>query len=501
MTRRAATSPARRPDRARTAVAALPCVFIATGQAQAHGFGARYDLPIPLSLYLAGAGFTVALSFAMLAFFVRKAPSGGECRSISLEHTAFGRLLRAPTVLLACRVLGVALFVLVVTAGLLGTQNALKNIAPIMVWAIWWVGMAYISALLGDLWALVNPLDTLFGWAEGFYARFWPARKLALGLHYPDALGAWPAVVLFLAFVWTEVVWKHSDTPAYLAAAMLGYSALTWLGMLLFGRTQWLRHGEVFAVVFGLLARFAPTELRKSSAGSYALDLRPFGVGLLSRDPVSNSVLVLVLAMLAAVSFDGFMETPLWAAILEYYAPLAQDLASDSDSDTPRAWVQTAGVIGAPLLFVAVYLTVCRLIAWGGAARVPVTRTAGLFVLTLMPIAIAYHLAHYLSFLAMAGQFLIPLASDPFGFGWDLFGTRNYFVRIGLVDARAVWYISIGAIVAGHVVAVYLAHRTALQAYSDPKIALRSQWPMIALMVCYTMISLWIIAQPIVTIR
>ena len=93
------------------------------------------------------------------------------------------------------------------------------------------------------------------------------------------------------------------------------------------------------------------------------------------------------------------------------------------------------------------------------------------------------------------------MASDPFGLGWDLFGTKNHFIRIGLVGARAVWYLSIGAIVTGHIVAVGLAHRVAMQAYSDRRVALRSQWPMVALMVCYTMTSLWIIAQPIVTVR
>jgi hypothetical protein len=101
----------------------------------------------------------------------------------------------------------------------------------------------------------------------------------------------------------------------------------------------------------------------------------------------------------------------------------------------------------------------------------------------------------------MAGQYLIPLASDPFGFGWDLFGTRNRFIRIGLIDARAVWYISIAAIVTGHVVAVYLSHCVALNANPDRRAALRSQWPMVVLMVGYTMTSLWIIAQPIVTTR
>lgn len=499
MTRQTAISPVVASRRARFAVPISLCALVVTGQAQAHGFGARYDLPIPLSFYLTGAGLTVALSFAMLALFMRRAPAPDEYWRINLTRTALGRSLAAPAVLLAIRVLGVALFLLVIAAGLFGAQSPLKNIAPVMIWAIWWVGMAYVSALLGDLWALVNPLDTLFAWAEALCARIKSGRELSLGLSYPDSLGSWPAVVLFVAFVWVEVVWPHSDHPRQLAAAMLAYSALTWLGMLLFGRAQWLRRGEVFSLVFGLLARFAPTELRRSSAGESEFNLRPYGVGLRSRVPVSGSTLVLVLAMLAAVSFDGFMETPLWAAIIESYAPPGQDLTSDSDA--ARALVQTAGVIGAPLLFVAVYRVFCRLIAWCGSARVPVASVARLFVLTLVPIAIAYHLAHYLSFLAMAGQYLIPLASDPFGFGWDLFGTKNYFIRIALIDARAVWYVSIGAIVLGHVAAVYLAHCVALQAYSDRQIALRSQWPMLALMVCYTMTSLWLIAQPIVTTR
>ena len=482
----------------RKTVALALSTFGATGWVQAHGFGARYDLPLPLSLYLAGAALTVAVSFAMLAVFMRSAPVSDAHWRLNLTRTAGGRFLLAPRFLLACRTLAVALFLVVVAAGLCGVQSPLKNIAPVMVWAIWWVGMAYISALLGDLWALVNPLDTLFGWAQALAARIRPGGTPAVGLRYPDVLGAWPAVVLFLAFVWMELVWEHSDTPAHLAAAMLAYSAITWLGMLLFGRAQWLCRGEVFTLAFGLLARFAPTEVRESGSGGRALYLRPYGVGLLSREPVPASMAVLVLAMLAAVSLDGFMETPLWASVLEYYTPPAPGMVGDAAA---RTWVQTAGVAGAPLLFVGVYLIFCRLTAWSGGGRVPPARVAGLFVLTLVPIAIAYHLAHYLSFLVMAWQYLIPLVSDPFGFGWDLFGTRNHFVRIGLVDARAVWYLSLGAIVIGHVIAVYLAHCVALQAYSDRRVALRSQWPMVALMVCYTMTSLWIIAQPIVTMR
>ena len=486
--------PLRRTRSALLAGAALACALPIAGPALAHGFGQRYFLPIPLWLYLTGAGLTVAASFALIGLLVRRAPTAQDHKRIDLTHLPIGRVLGAPAVLAGLRILCVGLYLLVVVAGLIGTQSPLKNIAPAMVWAVWWVGMAYVSALLGNLWALVNPLDTLFAAAESIYGRLRPGQPLTLGLRYPESLGVWPAVALFFTFIWMEMAWEASDHPASLAAAMLGYSALTWLGMLLFGRAEWLRRGEVFSLVFGLIARFAPTEARV--AGARELKLRPYAVGLLVNEPLPASQIVLVLLILIAVSFDGFRDTPAWAAIVD---GLGQDFHHSA---------VTLGFAASAVLFLAVYLGFCRLIARygespsrdgaGPAVGHSVSRVAGLFVLTLIPISIAYHLAHYLFFLVMAAQYLIPLASDPLGLGWNLFGSRNYFVRIGLIDARIVWYVSVAAIVAGHVIALYLAHLQALREFQDRQGALRSQWPMLALMVCYTMVSLWIIAQPIV---
>ena len=283
----------------------------------AHGFGARYDLPIPLSLYLAGAGLTVAVSFAMLAVFMRSAPVSDEHWRLDLTRTAGGRLLVAP-VFPAC----------LPHAGrraLPGRRRGrpVRRAKP----AEEHRPGHGLGHLVGGHGLHLGAAGRLVGARQsarhavrlgGGALRAPPARAQACDrTAVSGRLGAWPAVVLFLAFVWMELVWEHSDSPAYLAAAMLAYSALTWLGMLLFGRTQWLSHGEVFALVFGLLARFAPTEVRESGTGGRALNLRPYGVGLLSREPVPASMVVLVLAMLAAVCFDGFMETPLWAGILE----------------------------------------------------------------------------------------------------------------------------------------------------------------------------------------
>ena len=123
---------------------------------------------------------------------------------------------------------------------------------------------------------------------------------------------------------------------------------------------------------------------------------------------------------------------------------------------------------------------------------------ARLFSYSLIPIALAYNIAHYITLFLIQGQLIITLASDPFGSGWDLFGTVNYSLNISIINARILWFLSVALIVIGHVLAVYLAHRVAIRTFTDRTVAQKSQYPMLSLMVVYTVVSLWIIAQPIV---
>ena len=283
--------------------------------------------------------------------------------------------------------------------------------------------------------------------------------------------------------------------------------------MAIFGRETWLARGEAFSVVFGLLARFAPLDGGGVPAGetdaeqeaAAGLTLRPYGVGLLAVRPLGTSAVCLVLLMLATVTYDGIGETPLWAGFLDWVvvseslrAPL---LALQKSGVDLLAFLRSLGLVATPLVFFATYALFSRLIAAvvvraGGEAST--CAAAGAFVLTLVPIALAYHLAHYLSYLLLAGQFILPQVSDPLGLGWDLFGTANWAIDIGIVSIKAVWWIAVVAVVVGHVYAVYLAHVMALRLYGSGRAALLSQLPLVLLMVAYTMISLWILSQPIV---
>ena len=480
------------------------------GPASAHAFGQRYDLPLPLALYVAGAGAVVALSFVVMALFVREGRAGRAPWRLDLASSWIGRLLTQAWLVAALQALSFAVFLLVLLAAFFGDANPTRNFAPTFVWVVWWIGLAYLQALVGDIWRAVNPWRIVFLWAEALLRR---AGRQARPAAYPARLGHWPAVLFFWIFAWLELVSDAAERPASLGVLILIYSVLTWGGMAIFGRETWLARGEAFSVVFGLLARFAPLDGGGPPAGEIGddgnnaagLTLRPYGVGLLAVRPLGTSAVCLVLLMLATVTYDGIGETPLWAGFLDWVvvseslrAPL---LALQRSGVDLLAFLRSLGLVATPLVFFATYalfsrLTAAVVVRAGGEAST--CAAAGAFVLTLVPIALAYHLAHYLSYLLLAGQFILPQASDPLGLGWDLFGTANWAIDIGIVSIKAVWWIAVVAVVVGHVYAVYLAHVMALRLYGSGRAALLSQLPLVLLMVAYTMISLWILSQPIV---
>jgi hypothetical protein len=203
--------------------------------------------------------------------------------------------------------------------------------------------------------------------------------------------------------------------------------------------------------------------------------------------------MVFVIVMLSTVTFDGLMATPFWQRIEN-----ALYVALPALGDARLAIINTLGLLSFCAIFVGAYRLFARWIAHASKERMTPDTAGRAFVLTLVPIAIAYLLAHYLSYFLIQGQLLIRLVSDPFGFGWNIFGTAHFRPDIGIVGARFVWYTSLFAIVIGHVAAVSLVHTIALRRFGDPRLAIRSQIPVLVLMVAYTMTSLWIIAQPIV---
>ena len=493
-----------RMTRVLAAVSALAIFFAVVSPAYGHAFGQRYDLPIPLSYFLIGAAATVALSFVVIGMFVQKGRESFSYPRLNLFRVpAVGAVLSSGVAAIVVRALSVALFLLLLLTGFLGTNRPIDNLSPTFIWIIWWVGMGYIAALLGNVWMFVNPWKIIFEWFQKISGQSeWEEEA---PFRYPEGLDAWPALLLFFLFAWSENVFTGAFRPFTLSVMVVLYSIITWAGMAAFGKHTWLRHGEAFSVLFGLFARFSPTEVRvvnrsvcarydserslesecvdcydcyeRASKESKELNLRPFAVGLAVKRHISIAMAAFVILTLATVSFDGFQDTEAWAS-------WRTDLLTITTTDV----VDTLGLSIAPLLFALVYVVFC----WGVR---PMSGDSGDFG---SPIALAYNIAHFVTLLLIQGQLIIPLASDPFGFGWDVFGSMDYNVNLEIISAKTVWFISLAAIVLGHVISVYLAHLTSLRLSDRAPNALRGQIPMLVLMVLYTVSSLWIIGQPIV---
>jgi hypothetical protein len=493
--------PGRRPWQRSGAFLATVSVLFSM-PAHGHGFGLRYDLPLPLVLWIIGAASTVLLSFLIVAIAVRsnasvKAPAQPNLPRWQISKPVTGRRIR-----LIAQLLAVAALIFIVVAGIIGDQIPTRNLAPTAIWIAWWVGFSYLSAFVGNVWSVVNPWAAIFEWCEQLLSKPSTARRAKV--NWPKNLGVWPATGLFLVFAWLELIWEGRSIPSQLAWLAIGFSVLTWTGMFFFGRSTWLTHADPFALAFSILSKFGPVvtdrgesldcdRCDRAAESRQRWMLRPPGAGLLHTENMSPSLMVFVIVMLSTVTFDGLMATPFWQRI-ENVLYVALPALGDSRLEI----INTLGLLSFCGIFIAVYRLVATLIGHASKKRMTPDAASRAFVLTLVPIAIAYLVAHYLSYFLIQGQLLIRLASDPFGFGWNIFGTAHFRPDIGIVGARFVWYTSLFAIVIGHVAAVSLAHIIALRSFDDPRLAIRSQIPMLMLMVAYTMLSLWIIAQPIV---
>ena len=474
------------------ALAALPALGPLT--AWAHGFDERYDLPAPLAWFVAGASLSIALTFVFAMFFARSAPVPGEQQAPEKWLRA-GPALQVPGVI--CRAAALLLFLVTIAAALWGTGDPMMNLAPTFVWIIWWVGLSLLVACVGNIWPVLDPWRTLFALMDHATRRLGRPEGLSLGWHWPPGAGVWPAVALLLAWSWLEVVYPVAATPYRLGLTLLAWSAVTLTGMVCFGRKTWQRHVDVFAIYFNTLGRMAPLGAAQRTNG---IAIRMPGTALIttgadapSEPSAPAGSAGFVVAMLSTVLFDGLHGGQAWLLLeqlLKQTMPRMMDING--------YFAGTVGLVGVWLLFFAAYQLTCFFTA-ALTRDASGARIALRFAPTLVPIAVAYNVAHNFSSLMIQGQNAMSLLSDPFGWRWNLFGTAQLHANIGLVDARLTWHVAVGAIVAGHAIAVWLAHRVALRDAASPRQAAIASLPLTVLMIAYTAISLSVIAEPMVT--
>jgi hypothetical protein len=393
--------------------------------------------------------------------------------------------------------LSLVFLIILIAAGHSGSTDPLANPLPMVTWSLLWIGLVFAHVLLGNVWAFINPwraIDHLLGLLS-------PKAKSESApiLKYPRSFGYWPAVVLLIMLVWFENVSPSPQDPGLLANVTTAYLVLTIIGMLLFGRKIWLEHVEILSVYFRMVSWLAPVkwtvdELNGRPARGSASVNWPCAQ-LITLKPLTVSGTVFVLSALAAVSFDGFSHTFRWLGLvganpLEY------------PGRTALIPFNTAGLIGA---------CIALILAYGGAVALGYTRNqqvtnetglGGKLAIAMVPIAFAYHFAHYLPAFLVEAQYAVRAVSDPFGLGWDLFNTAHMHIKDSLrthhLYIELSWYAQVAVIVIGHVTAILVAHIIALREEKSASAQAYRQIPLTVLMVAYTFLGLWLLSTPTV---
>ncbi len=447
----------------------------------AHGIGGVQDLPVPRWLFLWGGAFVLVVSFVLLGLLWQTPQLTRRATGRALG-TGFSRAVQGP-VRVVVQIVSALLLVELFLAALFGTTDTFGNIAPTWIYVIFWLGVPALTVVFGNVWRALSPWRAF---ADGF-VWVWErlgreARPLAI---YPERAGRYPAATALFLFAALELAyWDPASTRA-LALAIALYTYVTLFGMATFGRATWTDRGEGFAVLFSYLARAAPLHYEDGR-----IRVRWPLTGLGGAEHVPGSTLFLAVA-LGSVGFDGYSRTRTWQDLLaRVEAPYVLD-----HPDRAEGLVMGVNLLGLALgvaIVLGAFFVACAISRSTVAAPRPLGPE---FVLSLVPIAFVYTVAHYFSLFVIQGQYAIPLLSDPFGRGWNLFGTAHVVPNIGVLTPNTIWYVQVVALVSGHVAGLAVAHDRAVSIFRDRGDALRSQYAMLGLMVLYTVGGLWILSR------
>ena len=442
--------------------------------ASAHATGQSFIALLPTGPYMAIGVATVALSIMLLWFLPPRTAAA------LLPSRGAGRIAAPVAARSLC---SLAVFLLLcggISAGFGGTRDPLENPLVLGFWVTFWMASPMVQGYLFDLWGWISP------WR-------WAVQPMTGLIHQPPLrlprrAGSWPAVILLLCFSAFTLADPAPDDPARLAMVVAGYAVVTFTGMALVGPRRWLRQVEFLSILmacFGRLSLLARRG-RRVRAGWPGWQLATGATAL----PGTS---IFILALLGTGSFDGFNETFVWLDLIGVN-PLA--FPGRSAVVIPV----TGGLLCANILLVCLFAMMIktgdRMV--GGGHRTG--RLLALFAPTILPIALAYHTAHYLPSLLVDGQYVLVAMNDPFGSGADVLGLADFYVTTGFFNHREtmrfIWLSQAAFIVFGHVIAVVLAHGAAVKLYGDVARAFRAGLPLAVFMVLYTWLGLWLLAAP-----
>jgi len=391
------------------------------------------------------------------------------------------------------RLVVLLLSALVVVVAFAGPSSTALNLAPYAFYITFWVGLVLFSLLLGPIWRLVNPLRFLH---RGLSILL--RRDPAAGTHpLPAQLGWWPATAWLALFVWLELVPAFRSEPGVVGAFLIAYATVNLVAAQVYG-AGWFDRGDGFEAYSTVVATLSP--LGRRPDGRLVVRKPLDGAAALRDEP---GLPALLLVLIGGTAFDGLTRTRIWV----------EQVPADS------IVAGSAGLLGTILLVAALYRQAIKAVgrtpdegalseaalqgslesegteaaSTGNRVAIPAVlaetpaaqHLPSWFAPSLVPIAIGYAIAHYFSLFFFEGQQTWILASDPFQTGADYLGIAAAQVDYTALSTPLIGYIQIGAIVAGHIVGVLIAHDRVVRIFDEMR-ARRSQYPLMAVMLLFT---------------
>jgi hypothetical protein len=444
----------------------------------AHAFGERYELPLPLLLFVVGGAGVVFLSFLLV---VRRKVAN---KNFKEKDEPFLTAISVKRSIVSFIFLAFLIF-----AGFAGSQEVAENFLPVFFWLVLWVIVPLSCGVIGDWTQNFNPFANITKLADS--ARL---RQKLIGIEraysWSNKLGWWVAVILYFSLACGELIYNKSATkPSNLAAMLLLYFLISAVAGFFYGRA-WLSRGEIFNVLYNTWGKLG--FFRFGNHG-----VRGFAGGLIVPFETSISRIVFVLLMLVSISFDGILSTPLWS---DFHHKLPQSYTIETLS---YQLIASGIFLAVALALWFIFSLFAAAVANAGNYKISKTKALAGLLPSLLPISFGYLLAHYAEYLIVNGQLFFPLIGNPIGKeSWPLHlpspFNDSFVPNFHLLPSAFYWYFAILVIIAVHIVAVILAHKHLGSATSNERRARRSEYPWVAAMVAYTMLSLWLLSQPLV---
>ena len=401
-----------------------------------HGVVNVGDLPIPFDMVLNSSALVVLITFVYLKVSWKESIITPRQEIFNDKQSFIGKLF------------GIIILFLLVAPGIFGNESSKTSIAPLILWVFLWIGVPVLGLLFGDIYSKFNPLN-LF----------------SLKSDKPESV--YFACILFIGLTWFELVWRKPGNPLNIAIVLIT----------LFICVNLLRYflkKSLIEVDPLLLLHYLYSKLKLFNSRPYFRSLLD-NIGNLAK---LRGIEYFVLLMIGTVTYDGLRETTFW---YNQFGSRTDDMGFS----TMMFLIMNLGTI----LF---YRFACFFAIKVGGSDLELNHVSNLFGHTMLPIAFAYHVTHYLTLLLFESQTFFYRFNDPIGIGMNVFNveepTINYFL-----EPLVIWGIQVAVTLLGHMLSVVLAHDLAVKLFGHQQ-SDKTQYIFLFITVALTLQALFVLS-------